>query len=109
MIVFFGYEVVGRNMFVCHGMVFFRSWNLQPGLGVERMTTEPKRHRLGVSLLSKSKLFSHFRAVGRVTNSVPAVMHYSGSVPYLTTAIGKSFQIFDVLSLRASDNMETLG
>jgi hypothetical protein len=43
-----------------------------------------------------SKLFAHFRAVGRVANQVQASIHYMGGIPYITTSVGRSFQIFDV-------------
>jgi hypothetical protein len=45
------------------------------------------------------KLYSYFRAVGRVADSVPASVHYMGGIPYITTSVGRSFQIFDVIFL----------
>lgn len=55
-----------------------------------------------------SRLFSHFRSVGVVANTVPASVHYLGGIPYVAASIGKSFQIFDVFPLLNSSILNNL-
>ncbi len=65
----------------------------------QKMTVNKRSREHGAPASCDSKLFSHFRAVGRVSNGVPSAMHYNGGVPYVTTVIGKSFHIYDAESL----------
>lgn len=53
----------------------------------------------GRSSVRNSKVFSPFRVVGNVSNTVPFAVGTLGSTFYIVTSVGKSFQIYDASNL----------
>lgn len=49
------------------------------------------------SLTKGSKIFAPFRVLGRVADKVPSLVTYRGGVAYVTSSVGKSFHIYDVI------------
>ena len=43
-----------------------------------------------------SRVFQQYRALGYISNEVPFVVQTRGGVHFVTTCIGRSFQIYDV-------------
>ena len=64
--------------------------------------TRPRKHKKGSSSgpgsarLEDSRIFEPFRNLGRVTSGVAPAFYVQASLPYLTTALGRTFQTFDV-------------
>jgi U3 small nucleolar RNA-associated protein 21 len=48
----------------------------------------------------KPRIFHPFRAIGYVTNDVPPAFDARGQDFFMTTCVGKNFQIYNVSSLR---------
>ena len=46
--------------------------------------------------LEPSRVFSAYRAAGFVSNHVPLVLQVKGSDHFVTTAVGKTFHIYNV-------------
>ena len=46
--------------------------------------------------LHPSRIFSAYRAAGFVSNHVPLVLQVKGSEHFVTTAVGKTFHIYNV-------------
>jgi U3 small nucleolar RNA-associated protein 21 len=51
------------------------------------------------STLSASKLYYPYRALGVVTDGVPFVLNRLGEECFVTTSVGKSFQVQQLFSL----------
>ena len=49
-----------------------------------------------VVLITMSKIFSPFRAVGFCCNSVPLSLSVRGSTALIATAVGKAFHVYNV-------------
>lgn len=67
------------------------------------MTVEyGKRRKLQISegpAARNSRVFSPFRVVGNVSNTIPFAVGTLGSTFYIVTSVGKSFQIYDASNL----------
>ena len=55
----------------------------------------PERVRVDESAADES-VFQYFRTLGLVSNKTPFAMHNLGTAYFVTTCVGKSFQIYDV-------------
>lgn len=62
----------------------------------------PRKHKKGPSSgpdaarPEESRIFEPFRNLGRVTSGVAPAFYVQAGLPYLTTALGRTFQTFDV-------------
>jgi U3 small nucleolar RNA-associated protein 21 len=60
-------------------------------------TTKKRRFKQeSKSLAVKPKIFHPFRAIGYITNDVPAAFDARGQDFFMTTCVGKNFQIYNV-------------
>lgn len=60
---------------------------------------EEKRRKLEKSSIKKvrrSRIFQPFRAIGYITTDVPFVVENHGQDFFLTTSVGKNFQMYNV-------------
>lgn len=63
-------------------------------------TTKKRRfEQESKSLAVKPKIFHPFRAIGYITNDVPAAFDARGQDFFMTTCVGKNFQIYNVSQL----------
>ncbi|KAJ1740992.1 rRNA-processing protein utp21 [Coemansia sp. RSA 1086] len=67
------------------------------------MSVEEKRARIDTATEKKqsgSRLFAPYRALGCIASNTPHSMQYQGQSAFITTAVGKTFHVYDAEKIR---------